>query len=116
MATFTRSRLASIAVLLLAAGMTLFFYIFGKRLSYFPPGGAVRTGVGYLVVGLLGSSLSLWKTGRWFDRGPREKFFKAESLRIRLLSGFTFMGHIVLYVAAFGLIIFGLITTYPAVM
>lgn len=106
MSKLLRDRLASGLVIALTLGAVLF--LLQKESWALVPAGLARQGFGYLAVALLGSSISLWRSGRWLDPGSwGEEEIKISPI-VRICSRISMSGHAVLYAIAFALVILGL--------
>ncbi len=106
MTKLLRDRLASGLVLALTLGAVVF--LSQKESWTHVPAGLARQGFGYLVGALFGSSISLWRSGRWLDPGSWGTEDIKNAPRVRIYSRISTIGHAVLYTIGFALIILGL--------
>jgi len=106
MTKLSRNRLASGLVFLAVLGAT---FILSRKESWdYIPTGLARQGAVWLAVALLGSSFSLWKSGRWLDPGPWGKDDIGRVPRFGIYSRIFIIGHAAVYVVGFVFFILGL--------
>jgi len=106
---FNRNRLLAIALFLLVV-VTIFLLILVRKQSFaYLPTGEIRRGIGFLAMGVLWTSFSLWSRGRWIWAPPWEVEDIDQSRRFKWQSRINAMGHVFMYLYGAGLIAYELI-------